>query len=229
MHLLGVDVATKKVRFDLPFADDAIPDPSNMVFSPDNKLLALETPSSLSGWTALSSFVDPAMLRDRAARTHAVLGDGPMRAAASVDFLGVASRVVSPALVSLVGSGTTPMLSLDTVWWRDAVPGPMRLALRAASRTSSLVDAVVTPVLVPLLDAYARTFALSRRVLWGDVASALNGAAVLLGAAPVVAALLSAPPFVGTARSLPPRFRRNSCCLIYRFPGAGMCGDCVLG
>lgn len=194
-----------------------------------NPYFALETPSSLSGWTALSSFADPARLRARVARTRSALGDGPMRAAASVDFLGCASRVASPALLSLVESGTVPVLSLDTVWWRDALPGPIRLAVTASSTSSSLVDAVVSPVLVPLLDAYASTFALSRQVLWGNVASAVNGAAALLGAAPVAAALLSAPPLAGTARSLPPRFRRNSCCLLYRFPGAGTCGDCVLG
>jgi hypothetical protein len=194
-----------------------------------NPYFALETPSSLSGWTALSRFTDPAVLRSRVTRTRSALGDGPERAAASVDFLGLASRVVSPALLSLVTTGTTPVLALETVWWRDAVPGPMRLAFSASARSSSLVDAVVTPVLVPLLEAYAVTFALSRRVLWGNVASALNGAAIQLGSAPIAATLLSAPPFIGTARSLPPQFRRNSCCLLYRFPGAGTCGDCVLG
>ena len=194
-----------------------------------NPYFALESPPSLLGWTALSALTDPALLRERAARTCSSLGGGPQRAAASVDFLGVASRVTSPALLSLVESGTTRALSLETVWWRDAVPGPMRLAVTASSRSASLVDAVVTPVLVPLLETYAVTFALSRQVLWGNVASALNGAAMQLGVAPVVAALLSAPPLAGTARSLPPRFRRNSCCLLYRFAGVGTCGDCVLG
>jgi hypothetical protein len=194
-----------------------------------NPYFALETPPTLSGWTPLSALADPATARDRVARTRSVLGDGPARAAASVDFLGIASRVASPVVLSLVESGRAPVLSLDTVWWRDAVPGPMRLAVTASATASSAVDAVVSPVLVPLLEAYAVTFALSRRVLWGNVASALNGAAALLGAAPVAAALLSAPPLVGTARSLPPRFRRNSCCLLYRFAGAGTCGDCVLG
>ncbi|HEY2271689.1 MAG TPA: (2Fe-2S)-binding protein [Jatrophihabitantaceae bacterium] len=193
-----------------------------------NPYFALETPSSLSGWTALSVLADPAVLHERVARTRAALGVGPLRAAASVNFLGVASRVISPALPALVDSGVTPVLSLDTVWWRDAVPGPMRLAVTASSTSSSLVDAVVAPVLIPLLDAYATTFALSPMVLWGNMASAINGAAMQLGAASVAAGVLSAPPFEGTAQSLPPRFRRNSCCLLYRFAGAGMCGDCVL-
>jgi FhuF 2Fe-2S C-terminal domain len=193
-----------------------------------NPYFALETPSSLSGWSALSVLADRAVLHERVARTRAALGAGPLRAAASVDFLGVASRVTSPALLALVDSAATPVLSLDTVWWRDAVPGPMRLAVTASSTSSSLVDAVVVPVLVPLLDAYATTFALSRMVLWGNMASAVNGAAVQLRAASVAAGVLSAPPFEGTAQSLPPRFRRNSCCLLYRFAGAGMCGDCVL-
>jgi hypothetical protein len=193
-----------------------------------NPYFGLETPASLSGWTTLSELIDPAVLRARVTRTRVVLGDGPLRAAASVDFLGVASRVVSPALRVLVDSGATPVLALDTVWWRDAVPGPMRLAVTASDTSPSFVDAVVSPVLVPLLDSYATTFALSRQVLWGNAASALNGAAMQIGGAAVAARVLAAKPFDGTAQTLPPQFRRNSCCLLYRFAGAGMCGDCVL-
>ena len=193
-----------------------------------NPYFELETPSSLSGWAPLSSLTTSAMLRARAARTRAVLGEGPTRAAASVDMLGVAARIVSPALKTLVESGSTPVLSIDSVWWRDAAPGPLRLAVTASTRSPSLLEAVISPVLVPLLDAYAMTFGLSRQVLWGNIASAVNGAAGQLGAASLARDLLSAPPLDETAQSLPPRFRRNSCCLIYRFRGFGTCGDCVL-
>jgi hypothetical protein len=194
-----------------------------------NPYFAVESPASLTGWSPLSDLTSPAVLRRRVNETRAALGDGPLRAAASVDFLGVAARVLSPALASLIASTVTPVLALDTLWWRAAVPGPMRLAstsLSAQSVSSSLRTAVVDPVLVPLIDAYAATFALSRKILWGNVASALNGAGSTLRAD--VTALLSAPPLTDTARSLVPQFVRNSCCLLYRFPGAGMCGDCVL-
>lgn len=137
------------------------------------------------------------------------LGNGPLRAAASVDFLGVAARLISPVLSALVSTGTAPALSLDSVWWRAARPGPMRLAFSATEPAASLEHAVIDPVLAPLLDTYAATFALSRKVLWGNVEAARNGAETALGRGR-------------------PGFVRNSCCLIYRFAGNGMCGDCVL-
>jgi hypothetical protein len=194
-----------------------------------NPYFVVERPDSLEGWSPLSDLTSPPVLFERAERTRSSLGSGPLRAAASVDFLGVAARVLSPVLASLVASAATPLLALDTVWWRAAVPGPMRLAstsVASPSLSPSLHAAVVEPVLMPLVDAYAETFALSRKVLWGSVASALNGAAITLRAD--VTAVLSAPPLAGTARTLAPHFVRNSCCLLYQFPGAGTCGDCVL-
>lgn len=100
-----------------------------------------------------------------------------------------------------------------------------------------MYSGVVESVLAPLVSLYRSEFGVSTRVLWGDVASALNGAAQVvagsgrhqpLRADDVVAALLATGELVGTARSLPPRFVRNSCCLYYRIPGGGLCGDCVL-
>jgi ferric iron reductase protein FhuF len=47
--------------------------------------------------------------------------------------------------------------------------------------------------------------------------------------------LLAVDPLAGTGRLLRPvppdrhwSFRRRSCCLYYRVPGGGLCGDCVL-
>jgi hypothetical protein len=76
-------------------------------------------------------------------------------------------------------------------------------------------------------------------LLWGNVASGLLGALAVLardGAAPVhrcaalASALLADGPLAGTgeARRDGDRlvFRRRSCCLYYRLPGGGYCGDC---
>lgn len=175
-----------------------------------NPYFVIETPGTLDGWSPLSALAEPRELYDRAARVRASFGGGPWRAAASVDFLGVSSRIVSPVLAALTADRVAPELSLSTVWWRPALPGPMRLAFTATGRTSSLTDAVVAPVLVPLVTAYATTFGLSRKVLWGNVGSALNGAALALG----------------RGRR---EFRRHTCCLLYRLPAGGKCGDCVLG
>lgn len=173
-----------------------------------NPYFALETPAGLSGWTPLAALTDAAVLRGRAEQVRHSFGAGPLRAAASVDFLGVSARLLSPVLAALATGGTAPVLTLTNVWWRPAVPGPMRLAATATDHTASLSDAVVAPVVVPLVAAYATTFALSRKVLWGNVGSALNGAAAALGR--------------GRAD-----FHRHTCCLLYRLDSA-VCADCVL-
>lgn len=174
-----------------------------------NPYFALDSPRSLDGWTSLADLAVAGPLTARVRKTQAALGTGPLRAAASVDSLGLFARLVSPVLAALTTTGRAPQLSPTTVWWQPAVPGPMRLAFTAARTTTSLADAVVAPVLVPLVHTYASTFALSRKVLWGNVASAMNGAAVQLG----------------RGRT---DYRRATCCLMYRFDTTGLCGDCVL-
>ena len=83
--------------------------------------------------------------------------------------------------------------------------------------------------------------AVSPRVLWGNVASAVNGAATMIAAArpdlagpaaEAAAAMLAHPALTGTYQGRPgAAFRRRNCCLIYRLsPGRpAYCGDCVLG
>ena len=79
----------------------------------------------------------------------------------------------------------------------------------------------------------------SRRVLWGNVGSAINGAAAVISAARpplrprairVSAAALRFPGLAGSYRGQPTTsFQRRSCCLIYRIPGNPQyCGDCIL-
>jgi hypothetical protein len=85
------------------------------------------------------------------------------------------------------------------------------------------------------------SMAVSRRVLWGNVASAVSGAAAMIAATrpelaaeagPVSSAVLGFPALAGSYDGQPlAGFRRRSCCLIYRLagpPGAQYCGDCVL-
>ena len=85
---------------------------------------------------------------------------------------------------------------------------------------------------------------MSEQVLWGNVASALAGAMTMLieahpeqadTTAGLVERLLEREPLTGTGEvvrpeaSHPRRFLvRRSCCLFYRVPGGGYCGDCVL-
>ncbi|MGH3868684.1 MAG: (2Fe-2S)-binding protein [Pseudonocardiaceae bacterium] len=86
-----------------------------------------------------------------------------------------------------------------------------------------------------------RSLSVSRHVLWGNVASAVNGAAPMIATSQpawadrsrvIASLLLDQPPLRGaSAASAGEGFRRRSCCLIYRAaPNAGgaVCGDCVL-
>src|SRR5439155_14256063 len=76
-------------------------------------------------------------------------------------------------------------------------------------------------------------------LLWGNVASGLAGALRALdGAVPLPRraatgrALLDHGPLRGSGtlavRGGRLAFRRRSCCLFYRLPGGGLCGDCPL-
>ena len=95
-------------------------------------------------------------------------------------------------------------------------------------------------MITPITVAAAALAPVSSRVLWGNVASAVNGAArqvavarpELAAAAWAAAANFFRDPRLGTEPGPPgPSFRRSSCCLIYRLaPGQDgpVCGDCVL-
>jgi hypothetical protein len=101
--------------------------------------------------------------------------------------------------------------------------------------------ALINEVIAPITVATAGLAPVSARVLWGNVASAVNGAARQLArarpdlapAAWATAAEFFRRPELGTEPGPPgPDFRRSSCCLIYRLAPAragAICGDCVLG
>jgi hypothetical protein len=194
---------------------------------------------------------DVAAARVSAARTvlAGLAGVAPdaieARAAASVTVLGLAARLLSPPLASVVLAGVLPVPRPEQLWWRDTVGGPLPLAYRgvAAERAAGL-SAVVDELVGPLVEAYRVRFAVSRRVLWGNVASALAGAAGMLAdhvpdradrLHGIVRRALDTGPLAGTGtyvRPDPERARaflvRRSCCLYYRIPGGGLCADCVL-
>ena len=94
-------------------------------------------------------------------------------------------------------------------------------------------------LLAPLTAAVAQLVPVSGRVLWGNVASAVNTAAAqvarqrpdLAEEAWQAAGDLFGSPWLHDERRPPgPAFRRSSCCLFYRQPGnsSAVCGDCVL-
>jgi ferric iron reductase protein FhuF len=176
-----------------------------------------------------------------------------LRSCASISSLGFMSRLVSPALATACLAGVVPRFDPQHVHWLPVVGGPVPIALAtvdgtavgtAAEAAVELERAVLLPCVEPVLTAYSRQFRLSLRVLRGNVASALAGAAcmltrarVSLGLDPVevVHAMLARPSLTGSGHYERPFddraerfFVRHNCCLFYRVPGGGTCGDCVL-
>ncbi|WP_229069102.1 (2Fe-2S)-binding protein [Actinoplanes sp. DH11] len=263
-------------------------------------------------WHPLRDLLTPEVVAARVAlgrQTLAGLGglrpdDLEERAVASIIFLGLASRLVSPLVGAAAAGGALPAPDIDRMWWRQVPGGPIPIAWRDL-RTAPESDAAQLLVLVePILDVFRERYALSPRVLWGNVASALGGAAGMIAdAAPRIAgavpgagtaagaAVPGAVPGAGTAAgaAVPgaglsaeaasgvagvpgvlagtgvgvgtaagraaafveealrlPQLRgsgslvrpdadrerwflvRANCCLYYRIPGGGTCGDCVL-
>ncbi|MFE3883788.1 (2Fe-2S)-binding protein [Streptomyces lydicus] len=110
-----------------------------------------------------------------------------------------------------------------------------------ADADADAVEKLLDGPIRELVDA-AAPFSVSLRILWGNVASAVNGASAgMVAAAPALARpartaalLFLSRPQLRDTHTLDPhngRFRRRSCCLIYRAaPDASgaLCGDCVL-
>jgi FhuF 2Fe-2S C-terminal domain len=232
---------------------------------------AVEPWAEGAGWRRASLLVsDPAVLAGRVTHARAVIAsragiaaaEVTERVAASIVFLGLASRLVSPSLGAAVLGGVVPYLTLDNLWWRPVDGGPVPLAVRgsgpvtglrignaAAGRqlddaAALLSERCVQGMAEPVAGAFGALFRLSPLVLRGNIASALAGAAGMLAgsfpdraeiAGQLTARILALGPLRGTGEfvqpdaSQPRRFLvRRSCCLYYRVPGGGICGDCVL-
>jgi hypothetical protein len=187
------------------------------------------------------------------------------RVAASAVHLGIVARLIAPALGAAV-LGCPVDMRPGGLWWRDEHGGPVPLSVPmpasgtspgpvsggAAAGRGARAEAhdpvpedwdrlLFDQAVVPFTAAVARLIPVSARVLWGNVASAVNAAAAqvarqrpdLAENAWQAAGRLFASPSLRAEQHPPgPAFRRSSCCLFYRLaPGdpSAICGDCVLG
>lgn len=163
------------------------------------------------------------------------------RVAASVMHLGVAARLTSP-WIGLAALGILLPVRLEDLRW-SPVPGSgfsMSVSPRTFDRERSgnlaqWANELIEELLAPLTNLAHG----SSTGLWGNLASAVNGGVVAAGytrpalqpamrsvAESVLRALPVRPTYQGTIGTA--RFRRCSCCLLYRVEGRGLCGDCVL-
>lgn len=191
---------------------------------------------------------DPVALDGLISLVHRRLGAGERRVAASILVQGYAAHLWSPVLATVAACGRIPDLS--SLWWRYVDGEPLNLRVReyrswaATDVVTGTLQVVSTVHLGPLITAVRSTVRLSERLLWGNVASALAGALPVIkqhrpdlstDAATLAIALLDRPP-LRSAGTLVERvhngqtalsYRRRTCCLYYRIPGGGLCGDCV--
>ncbi|MER7049763.1 (2Fe-2S)-binding protein [Streptomyces jumonjinensis] len=170
------------------------------------------------------------------------------RVAASIAQLGLAARLWSIALGAAALCGGVPALDPERLHWSPGRTAPDDLWLDTGTGTAarllpataeSIRETVQYAHLVPLADALRRDTPVSRRLLWGNAGSALAGAVRQLDdwarkagrgdvaerAAALAAELFAHPDLSATVRG--PGMRRNTCCLYYRAPRGGLCGDCV--
>ncbi|PVZ12095.1 (2Fe-2S)-binding protein [Actinomycetospora cinnamomea] len=184
------------------------------------------------------------------------LGAG-RRVAASLLAQSLASRSVSVLLAAAAG-GVLPDLGPASVlharpWVGGPVPlwaDPERLTgTDVAGADPEDVAAALARVLAqdhvaPLVAGIRARASVSPRVLWGNAAASLAGAVRVLGdarpdrhatALALARGVLAREPFAGLGRFVADPahpsglgFARTTCCLYYRVPGGGKCGDCVL-
>ena len=209
--------------------------------------------SALPGppWRSASELARPSgPLRARVEAVRAALaaksGRGAeaveMRVAASTVHLGLVARLTAPALGAAVLR--CPLdLRPGGLWWQDVAGGPAPLSVPVPPGSGQAARewdrVLVDQLLAPVTTAISRLASVSDRVLWGNVASGVNAAAVqvarqrpdLAPEAWLVARRLFASPHLRGERHPPgPAFRRSSCCLFYRLSPdrLAICGDCVL-
>lgn len=181
-------------------------------------------------------------LRDLIGQTARRLGVSQDRVAGSITQLGYAARLWSPALACALGQGIVPDLQGLQIGAelpvRLRLPRPRGWHVNGSGVLAGLLyQTVVEEHLEPLAAGLDVTIASG--LLWGNAASAMAGAlGVIVGASPCLAKparaladlLLTTRRLRGTGHFTGPGldFRRRSCCLYYRVPGGGMCGDCSL-
>jgi ferric iron reductase protein FhuF len=167
------------------------------------------------------------------------------RVAASLAVLGYSARLLGPTVALLLRDQMILDVRPARVRYRYIAGQGMRLSLPAptawhaepAALAALWSTTVVDGHLAPVLAAIRAAAPVASALLWGNVASGLAGALRAVAwhrpadqCFDVGAALLDHGPLRGAGRldRQGLRFTRRSCCLYYRLPGGGLCGDCVL-
>ncbi|WP_371674318.1 (2Fe-2S)-binding protein [Streptomyces sp. NBC_00289] len=191
-----------------------------------------------------SSDVYGNFLNFRVSKVADVLRAPETRIAASVAHQGLAARLWSVALGCCALYGHLPDLDARLLHWDPDGSAPDDLWLSRMTTlpgdAETVADVVLHGHLEPLAAALRARYRVAPGLLRGNAASALAGAAGQLDrwarangrgdaaarTRALTARLLAHPLLAGTGTLTGTAFRRRSCCLYYRVPGGGVCGDC---
>ena len=155
--------------------------------------------SGTGPWQPLDALLgSAAALGDRSEDVRAALADPggrdpesvEFRVAASVAQLGLAARLLAPVFGTALITRAAPPADVCQLRWVPAVTSLFRLSLPEAAFTAppspdagtlarDLTRSLLHGLLGALVEAFA-AMAVSRRVLWGNVASAINGSAAVV-------------------------------------------------
>ncbi|WP_260611979.1 (2Fe-2S)-binding protein [Streptomyces sp. WAC06273] len=184
----------------------------------------------------------------RVRKVAAALRAPEPRVAASVAHQGLAARLWSVTLGCAALYGRVPDLAPRLLRWDPDASAPDDLWLTGVrplpGDAATAAGVVLRDHIAPLTAAVHARYRVATGLLWGNAASALAGAGRELDrwarragrpdtaerARALTAGLLAHPLLAGTGTLTAARdgiaFRRRSCCLYYRVPGSGVCGDC---
>jgi iron complex transport system ATP-binding protein len=193
------------------------------------------------GWRPVQQlYTNIALLDGIISRVQARMDATEQRVAASTFFLGFAARLWSIGLGALAGHRLLLDLDAEHLLFRE-VDGQVQLhiehpvARQGDNLEQLLANMVLAEHLTPLTAALRRLGPISGKLLRGNAASALLGAArVFDGHAasgtgwPLARKLCGDERLSDAIRFNDSGYRRTNCCLYYRAPRGGLCGDCVL-
>lgn len=193
------------------------------------------------GWRPVGQlYEDSALLAEIVDRVKARMDVTEQRVAASTFFLGFAARLWSIGLGTVAGYRLLVDLPPEYLLFRER-DGQVALhlehpqAVRRDDLRSALAAMVLDRHLDPLAVALRRLGPISEKLLQGNTASALLGAARVFDRDRTTTSgwqlarrICADPRLSGAVRFGDTDYRRTSCCLYYRTPHGGLCGDCAL-
>jgi iron complex transport system ATP-binding protein len=209
-----------------------------------NEYFALGTgPVSVGLLPVQQLYSDCELLEGIVERVSTRIGATERRVAVSTFFLGFAARLWSIGVGAVIGHRLlpdlgTPELSFVETGGHITLHVARPLAWQGDDLEPMLADLILDGHLTPLATALNRLGPISPKLLRGNAASALLGAANVFdrhrragspdAARRLAERLCADQRLSGAIHFGAVGYRRASCCLYYRTRNSGLCGDCAL-